>query len=330
MQAAARLELILILWGGLPWLGAAAHAQGTAGAYPSRAIRFIVPQTAGGMVDNSARAVAQNLAERLGQPVVVENRAGANGLIGAEAAAKSAPDGHTLLMSNQSALVLNTVTLKTLPYDALRDFASISMLFETPYYLVVHESVPARTVKELIDLARSQPGKLDYASVGVGSGYHLAMEMLKTRTNVDLLHVPYKGSSQAGTDLLAGHVKVMFQGAAFTVAQVRSGKIRALATSGSRRTQAMPDVPTISEAGVPGFESSTWFSLSAPAGVPQPIIDRLNREVGDILRSPAIREKFAAAYIEPVSSTPEELTERIRSEIPVFTKIMRDAGIEPE
>ena len=307
-----------------------ALAQPAAGAYPNRPIRFIVPQTPGGMVDNVARAVAQHLTEHLGQPVVVENRAGANGAIGFEVAARSAPDGYTLLMVHQAGLVLATASRKTLSYDPLRDFASISLLFETPYYLIVHPSVAARSVQELIDLARAQPGKLNYSSTGVGSGQHLFMERFKTLTRVNLVHVPYKGSSQAGTDLLSGQVQVMLQGPAFTVPQARTGRVRVLAATGTKRTQAMPEVPTVSEAGVPGFDASTWWGLSGPAGLPRPIINRLNRDAAEILKSPAVREKFAELNIDLVPSTPEELTERVRAEIPIFTKAMRDAGIEPE
>jgi len=307
-----------------------ALAQPAASAYPNRPIHFIVPQTPSGMVDNVARAVAQHLAERLGQPVVVENRAGANGAIGYVAAARSAPDGYTLLLVHQSGLVLALASRKTLPYDPLRDFASISLLFETSFYLVLHPSVAARSVQELIDLARAQPGKLNYGSVGIGSGQHLWMERFKTLTQVNVVHVPYKGSSQASADLLSGQVQVMFQGANFTVPQARNGRIRVLASTGIKRTQAMPELPTVSEAGVPGFDAMLWWGLSGPAGLPRPIVNRLNRDAGDILRLPALREKFADLDVELAPSTPEELTERVRREIPIFTKAMRDAGIEPE
>jgi tripartite-type tricarboxylate transporter receptor subunit TctC len=320
---ATPLALVLCL------VSAQAQAQATL-AYPSRSIRFIVPQTPGGMVDSVARTVAQHLTERLRQPVVVENRAGANGAIGFEVAAKSAPDGHTLLMCTHSGLVLATATRKTLSYDPLRDFAPITMLFEAPYYLVVHPSVPARNVQELIALARSHPGKLNYGSTGVGSGQHLGMETFKTRAGLDIVHVPYKGAAQAGTDLLSGQVQIMLQGPSFTVPHARSGKIRALAASSAQRTLAMPDLPTVGEAGLPGYEASTWWALCGPAGVPRPIIDRLNRETGAMLNSSAMREKFAASNIELMASTPEELSARVRKEIPMFTKAMRDAGIDPE
>jgi tripartite-type tricarboxylate transporter receptor subunit TctC len=307
-----------------------AVSQPAANTYPNRPIRLIVPQSASGMVDSVARAVAQHLGERLGQPLVVENRVGANGAIGFEAVARSAPDGYTLLVTAQAAAVLAVASRKSLPYDPLRDFTSVSLLFEAPYYLIVHPSVPARSVQELIDLARKQPGTLNYASAGLGSGQHLHMERFKTLTGTTLVHVPYKAVAQAGTDLLSGQIQVMLHGPAFTLPQLRAGKVRALAWSGAKRTQAMPDLPTIGEAGVPGYDASTWWGLAAPAGLPRPIVERLNRETGAFLKTPAVRERFAELNIELLPSTPEEHTERVRREIPIFAKVMRDAGIEPE
>ena len=323
-----RRVLLLCLCFALPCPAADVHAQGAAAGYPARPIRFLVPYTSGGLVDVFARAVAQHLSERLGQPVVVENRPGASQAIALEAAARSAPDGHTLIVGTQSGFVLLTAARKTLPYDPLKDFASVGLMFSTPFYLVVHPSVPARSVQELIALARSQPGKLNYASIGTGSGHHLVTELFKTRAGIDMVHVPYKGNAPAQTDLLAGQVQLMFEGSSI-LTHVKSGKVRALASTGGERTQAMPDLPTVGESGVPGFQMATWFGVSVPSGVPRPIIDRLNRELGDMLRAPATREKFAPYSIEITPSSPEEMTERIRSELPVWTKVMRSAGIEP-
>lgn len=328
MPAATRI-LVLLICCALAGLAAPAQAQGTAAGYPGRPIRFIVPYTTGGLADLFARAVAQHLSERLGQPVVVENRPGASQAIALEAAAKSAPDGHTLIMGTQSGLVLLTAARKSLPYDPLRDFTSITMMFATPFYLVVHPSVPARSVQELIAVAKLQPGKLNFASIGTGSGHHLVSEMFRTRTGVNMVHVPYKGNTPAQTGLLAGEVQLMFEGPSI-LTHVKSGRVRALASTGRERARAMPDLPTVAESGVPGFDIATWFGLSAPVGVPRPIVERLNREVGELLRSAPMRERFAASNIEFLSSSPEEMAERIRAEIPVWAKVMRAAGIDPE
>ena len=326
---ATRLVLAFILCGTF-CVATRAHAQGTASAYPNRPIRFVVPLAPGGMVDNVARTVAQHLAERLGQPVITENRPGANGVVALEIVSKSAPDGYTLVLTTQAMLVFNMNLYKKLPYESLRDFGSVTTLFAAPLYFVVTPSLPAQSVPELIALARSQPGKLSYASIGIGSGQHLAMELFKTRTGLNIVHIPYKSSTSAMADLLTGRVQMMFEGPTSTLPLIRSGKLRALASLGPQRTAAMPELPTVSEAGVPGFQILTWFGLSVPAGVSRPIIDRLNREVGDLLRSPATREKFAASNIELIASTPDEMDERVRTEIPLFMKLMRDAGIEPE
>jgi tripartite-type tricarboxylate transporter receptor subunit TctC len=306
-----------------------AHAQDAAG-FPAKPMRVIVPYTPGGLVDVFARALGAYLTQRLGQPLVMDNRPGASQAIGLELAAKSAPDGYTLVTGTQAGLVFTTAARASLPYDPLRDFAHITTLFDTPFYLVVHPSVPAHSVQEIIAYAKSRPGNLSYASIGVGSGHHLAMELFKMRTGIDVVHVPYKGSPQSMTDLISGLVQLEFEGPVATLPNIRSGKIRALASSGHARTRALPELPTVSEAGVPGFEIAPWFGLSAPAGVPRPIIDRLNREVAAMLNSPAERERFAASNIEFKPSTPEEMTERVRAEIPVWTKVMRAAGIQPE
>jgi tripartite-type tricarboxylate transporter receptor subunit TctC len=262
--------------------------------------------------------------------LIVDNRAGANGAIGFEAGAKAPPDGYTLLMSNQSGLVFAPVIRKSLPYDSLADFTPISMLFETPYYLLVHPSVPARSVQELLALARAQPGKLNYATVGVGSGQHMFIEVLKAATGIDIVHVPYKGAAQVGTDLLAGAVQIGFQFYGFSVPNARSGKTRALASTGNNRTEAMPRLPTMTEAGVPGYTAATWYALSAPARLPAPILERLNRETTGVLRSAAMREKFGPQDVVLLPGRPEEVTNRIKTEMPLFTEIARNAGIKPE
>lgn len=326
----AILLLMLVLSGAWPGFERAAQAQGTVSDYPNRAIRFIVPSSPGGIPDSFSRALAQHLTERLGQPVIVDNRPGASQAIAAEAAAKSAPDGYTIFLGTQSGLVMTPISRKQLPYDPVRDFAPISMLFTSPLYLVVHTSVPAKSVQELIAVARSRAGKMTYASLGIGSPHHLAAETFKSRTNLDILHVPYKGIGPAITDLLSGHVDMVFGAGLIYLPHVVSGKLRMLATTGLKRTEAMPNLPTMSESGLPGFDVASWFGLVAPAGVPRPIIDRLNREVGDMLRARATREKFADGGIEITPSAPEELGERIRSDLPIWTKILHDVGIKPE
>ncbi len=295
--------------------------------WPTKPIRFFIPYSAG-MIDTTARAVAQRLSERLGQPVVPENRPGASQVIMLDALAKSAPDGYTLGMGTQSGLVLLTASKKSLPYDPLRDFQSISVLFTTPFYLVVRPEIPVHSVAELVAYAKAHPGKLHYASIGPGSGHHLVTELLKTRTGIDVQHIPYRGSAQADTGLLGGDVEMMFEGPSI-LALVKTGKVRALASSGPKRALATPEIPAVAET-VPGFEMATWFGLAAPAGVPRPIIERINREVNEYLREPATQQKFAAFNIELTPSSPEEMTERVRRELPVWTKVMRSAGIEPE
>jgi len=298
--------------------------------YPARPVKILVSFTAGGGVDTLARAIAQYLSEHLGQPVIVDNRPGANGAIALEAAAKAPADGYTLVMAGQSNLVLLTASRKSLPYDPLRDISSVGTLFVAPFYLVVHPSVPARSLQEFIALARAQPGKINYASIGMGSGHHLVMEMLRSRAGVNLVHVPYKGSSPAMADLLSGQIQAMFEGAISTFPHIKSGKLRVLASSGRTRTLAVPDLPTVAESGFPGFDMVAWFGLSTQAAVPRQIVARLNREIVDMLRAPATRERFAAYNFEPIPSSPEEMDERVRSEIPVYTQIMRSSGIEPE
>ncbi len=298
-------------------------------AWPTKPIRMLVPFSAGGMVDTVARATAQHLSDRLGQPVVIDNRTGANGAIAMEAGAKAAPDGYTLVFASNTNYVFLPNSRKSLPYDTLKDLTGVTTVFTAPFYLVVNPSVPARTVQELIALSRAKPGTLNFASLGHGGSNHLVMELFKSRTGANITHVPYKGTAQAMADLLAGQVQVMFEGSS-TIPNMRSGKLRGLASSGSKRTQAMPDLPTVAESGVTGFDMSTWDGISVPTGTPRAIISRLNSTVAELLRSPETAKRFQALTIELIGSTPEEMDERIRRETPLYAKVMRDAGIEPE
>lgn len=319
-----RRVLVLLVCSILPWLASTARGQASPD-YPSRSIRFIVPHTPGGLADSFARALAQHLSESLGRPVVVDNRPGASQMIGAELASKAAPDGYTIFLGTQASLIMNTILQERVRYDAVRDFTPISLLFTTTLYLMVHSSVPARSVQELVALARAQPGKLSYASIGVGTSSHLAMELFKNTMAIDILHVPYKGNGPATTDLLAGHVNMMFG-----VSALSSGKLRVLAYAGRKRTAAMPDLPTMSEAGVPDFDVTSWFAVLGPAGMPRPIVERLNRETLVMLRARATRDRASTDGIELTPSTPEELGERIRTDIPYWTRVVRDIGISPK
>ena len=313
----------------VPWMAATAQVQGSASDYPNRAIRLIVPNTPGGLIDVFARALAHQLSARMGQPVIVENRAGANMEIGAEATVKSPPDGYTLFVGGSAGLVLGTNARKHLPYDPTRDFAPISMLFRVPFYLVVRPSLPVHSVQELVALAKAEPGKLTFASIGNGSSQHLAGEIFKSKMHIDLLHVPYKGSSEAINAVLSGEVDMMFNGGQ-VLPLVKAGKLRALASGGLARTAVTPDLPTMIESGVPGYDVTSWFALFAPAAVPRPIIERLNREVAAAVQDSAMHKQFAFSGIELAHSTPEELGAKLRADLPVWAKIMHDAGIKPE
>ena len=298
--------------------------------YPARPIRLLSPLPAGGMVDNFARALSQHLSEALKQPVTVENRTGASGTLAAEATVRAPADGYTLLLATQAILVLNPYAQKNLSYDPQKDFTPVSPLFYTPLYVIVHPSVAANSMKELIALARSQPDKLAYASIGQGTSVHLATEIFMSMTNTRMVHVPYKGTGPANIDLLAGRVQVMFSGGGTGLPPVRAGKLKLLASTAESRTIATPDTPTVAEAGVPGYESIAWFALVGPAGMPMAIVDRLNRETAVMQKSRAVIDTFAKAGAEMLPGTPADLAARVRREQPLFAKIMKEAGINPE
>jgi len=304
---------------------ALAHAQD----YPSRPVRIVVPFAAGGPNDIIARLVGQKLAEALGQQVVVDNRPGAGGNIGTDAVAKAAPDGYTLLSAGPGSLIMNPLMAKV-PYDTARDFAPVSLMASAPNVLVVHPSVPAATVRELIALARAQPGRLNYASGGTGSSAHLAPALFAAMAGIDLTHVPYKGTGPGLNDLLGGQVQLAIFGIPPLLPHIKSGRLRALAVTGKRRSSELPDVPTVDEAGVPGYEVSPWYGLLAPAGTPPPIVARLASEVTKIVRAADMREKLAAQGAEPGGGTPEEYAAVIRSETVLWTRVIREAGIKSE
>ncbi|MDO9279005.1 MAG: tripartite tricarboxylate transporter substrate binding protein [Polaromonas sp.] len=297
--------------------------------YPSKPIKIIVPFPAGGTVDFFARVVSTKLTESMGQPVLVENRAGAGGNIAAEVVAKSASDGYTLLMGSEI-VAINTSLYSKLGYDPVKDLAPITLVGTVPNILIVHPSIQASSVKELIALAGKNPGKMSFASTGQGTSSHLSSELFKLMANVDLLHIPYKGGPPAVADLIGGQVDMMFINMPTGLAHVKSGKARILAVSSIRRVPQLPDVPTVDQAGLKGYETSAWSGLYAPAGTPHDIIARLNAEVVKILKMPSVREQLAGQGAEPVGDTPEEFGRFTRAEIAKWAKIIKVSGAKIE
>ncbi len=309
------------------FMGAAAlAAPGAAMAetFPDRPIRIISPYTAGGLGDTLPRIVAAELSERLGARVIVENMPGASQAIGVQAAARSKPDGYTLLFASSTSMGINVSVTKSLPYDPVRDFTPIGIAFSTPLYLVVNPKVKANSVQELIDLAKREPGKLNFASGGDATSNHLAGEMFKALAGVDIVHVPYKGTGPALMDLIAGHVDLMFAGEG--AEHARQGSLRALAVSDSVRSKSAPELPTMQEAGVKGYDMAIWFGFVAPAGTPKPIIDLLSTEIRKVLDSPVTRQRANGAEVTP--STPEDMQARIPRDIEMWRQLINVAKIK--
>jgi len=298
--------------------------------YPSKPIRILIAQAPGSATDVISRVVGNRLSEALGQPVVIEARPGAGGALGTEAAARSAPDGYTLFMANNSTHGSNPALYAKLPYDAVKDFAPITLVAQVPYVLVVDPGLPVKSVAELIALAKSQPGKMNYASAGNGSTHHFCGELLKSSAGLDIQHVPYKGSPPAIAGLLGGEVSLMFANLTDIGAQLKAGKLRPLAVTTPKRAPMLADVPTLAEAGVPGFEIQSWFGLLAPAGTPAPIIARLNSETVKVLGRPDVQSTLGAQGLELAPGTPEQFAAHIKSEIAKFTRIARAANIKAE
>ena len=306
-----------------------AASAAVAQTYPSKPIRIVVAYPAGGPNDISARTVGQKLSELLGQPVVVENRPGAAGNIGSQLVAQSPPDGYTLL-NGASALTIAPALSKNLAYDVAKDFAPISLTCVSGFVLAVHPSVPASSVKELIALAKARPNQLKYASSGVGAPPHLAGELLKNMSRTEILHVPYKGVGQSISDLVAGHIDMMFTSPPNAVPQVKARKIKALGVSMMTRSPLLPEVPTLNESGLKGFEIGTWFGLLAPAGTPPEIVNRLNAATVKVVAARDFRDQMAAQGLDARSSTPAEFSAHIRAELAKFAKLVREAKIQPE
>jgi tripartite-type tricarboxylate transporter receptor subunit TctC len=302
-------------------LAAAAQASD----FPNKAIRLVVPFPPGGATDAAARLVAVKMSEHWGQPVLVDNRAGAGGNVGSDLVAKSPADGYTLVMGVTGSHAINTSLYSRMPYDPVADFVAISQVAVVPNVLVVHPSVPAKNLAELVALAKKEPGKLNYASLGNGTAAHLGMEMLKSEAGVDITHVPYKGSAPAVSDLLGGQVQMMVDGLPSALPHVKAGKLRAIALTSLRRSPSLPDLPTISET-YPGFYADAWSGLFAPKGTPQPVVDKLSAEVQRILKLPDVREKLAALGAEPVGSTQAEFAAHVKKEIDKWAKVVKTSG----
>jgi len=301
-----------------------AFAQGT--AYPAKPVRIVVPSSPGGGTDILARLLAQKLTENLGQQFVVENRPGAGQIIGIEAVARSAPDGYTLLMA-ASAIVINEVLYKKPPYDTLRDFAPITLGASLPNILVVHPALPAKSVRELIALAKARPGMLNYSSAGNGTSPHLSMELFRIMSGITLTHIPYKGTGPATVDLVAGQVQLSMPNVLTALPQIKGGKLRALGVTSAKRASGLPDIPAIAEAGVPGYEAIQWYGLLAPAGTSRDVVNKLQSETAKILVLQEVKERLAADGADAVGNRPQEFAAYIKAEIDKWSKVVKAGGI---
>jgi tripartite-type tricarboxylate transporter receptor subunit TctC len=322
LRAAASLSAALAL--------SAPHAAAAAEPYPARPVRFVVAFPPGGGTDIIARSIAQKLGERLGQQVLIDNRPGAGGNIGTDLVAKSSPDGYTLLMGSAGPLAINASLFARMPFDPIKDLAPVTLAASTPNVLVVHPSLPAATVRELIALAKARPGEINFASSGHGTPAHLAGELFNSMAGVKLIHVPYKGAAPALADLLGGQVQLMFSTMPPALPHVKDGKLRALAVTSLKRSPAAPDLPTVDEIALPGFEANTWHGVVVPAGTPGAIVARLNREIVAILHLPDVVERLSGQGAEALGSTPEEFAAYIKSESVKWAKVVRDSGAKAE
>ncbi|MEK6244907.1 MAG: tripartite tricarboxylate transporter substrate binding protein [Pseudomonadota bacterium] len=298
--------------------------------WPSKQIHLVVPFSAGGFADSSARAISERLSARLGQPVVIENRVGAGGNIGAEAVAKAAPDGHTLLLGFDGAMVINPHVYARMPVDTLRDFAPVTKLGDAAVIVVAHPSVQAKDLRELIALAKAKPGVFSYGTSGTGGTPHLVGEMVNQRAGTDFLHIPYKGGSQAVADAVGGQIPLVFTAIASAHQFLRSGKLKALGITSTARAPSMPEVPTFIESGLANFVVNSWIGVFAPAKTPRPIVQRLQREIAAVLKEPAVRERFAVLGIEPVGNSPEEYEAQVRADFALWEGVVKKAKIRIE
>ena len=315
----------LLLYAAAALMGVLAHGPAYAQAYPTKPIRVVVPYAAGGATDLTARLVGQKMQASLKQNVIVENRPGAGGVIGADTVAKAPPDGYTVLIGVPAEMAI-LQHLQKLPYNTQRDFAPISLAAVTPLILVVHPSLPVKSVKELVAFVKARPGQLSYASAGTGGVQHLAAELLKITTKIDMTHVPYKGAGPVMPDLIGGHIPMFFSGMPPAMPYVKSGKLRALAVTTTKRSPAAPEVPTMVESGLPGFDISNWFAYFVPAGTPADVIARLNTEVNNGLKFQDVKEKLAAVGAETVGTTPDALGKFVRAESEKFAQLIKASG----
>jgi len=321
-----RIITALFVAASLAGVALAAQAQN----YPSKPIRIIVPYPAGGTSDILARSIGQKLSESLGQPVIVENKPGANGNVGAEFVARAAPDGYTLLLADIGALAISPSVYPQLPFDPAKDFSPVTMVAYSPHILVVHPSVPASSVKELVALAKEKPGKLNFAISGVGGAPHLAGVDFALRTGIQWTYIPYKGGAQAIADVAGGQADVTMNGMLATYPLVQGGKLKLLAVSSAKRMSSIPNVPTIAESGVPGFETGSWQGVVAPAGTPREVVAKLNSEISRIVTTPEMRDKLGVQGADVRTSTPDEFTSFIRTEMTKWAKVVKDANVKLE
>jgi tripartite-type tricarboxylate transporter receptor subunit TctC len=307
-------------------LGLCAASAAYAQAFPSKPVRLIVPFPPGGAVEFYARTVQTRLAETLGQPVLIENRAGAGGMIGTDLVAKSPPDGYTLVVGNIAALAMNVGLYAKMPYDPVKDLTPVMRTVAVDYVMVVHPTVPARTVGELVAYARANPGKLSYGSAGSGSAPHLSMELFKQRAGIDLVHIPFKGGGPMVTDLLGGQIQVVIADQANLMPHVKAGKLRALAVGTLVRSAVYPDLPTIAESGYPGFEARAWQGIAGPAGLPPDLTRQIQAAIAKVMAMPDVRARLVEGGLDPIVSSPEEFGEFIRAEIAKWSKVAKDVG----
>lgn len=321
LRATSALSLLLLV-------ATTIFAPCAAQTYPDRPVRFVVPWAAGGGTDIFARVIAEKLHQSMGQPFVVENRAGASGNIGAAFVARATPDGYTIMLATIT-LATNPALYKNMEFDATKDFVPITLIAGVPHMLVVNPSVPAKNVKELIALAKQKPGKLNYSSAGIGSPFHIAAELFKETADVNIVHVPYKGGAPAILDAVGGQVDMSFANLVAVLPMVKSGQLRALAVTSAKRSSAAPDVPTMAEAGLPGYDFSSWFGVLAPAGTPHDIIVKLNKEIIKALKDPDVEKQLTEQGADLIASTPEEFDSYLKSETTKWGKVIRAAGIQP-